>query len=273
MQSPVAAIVVFLLGAASLSAQDAVDAPETLEDVAITFVESGWNNRTWERRSYLLRRGGVVEGLWVESGAFASTLSYRETAGGTYEYRRLAEVERAELVLSLEGNEAPLVKQLRFFSNDGASVLHSDIFAHPESMRIQRMGGDQELLNLSNRAEIYAGGSAHTGFVLGKTGLYLIRVVGPTLKAFGVTDAVDAVGLTLHFVGDTTSELECEVGRAVPPEVLRRAAEWVGAFPLGEDGQDVAIMVRLYPGTYVAEARNLTASSGQAMIELYALSF
>lgn len=266
-------IVVSLACRSALPAAEPVEAPVVLENIAVTFSESGWNNRTWEKKSFVLRPNGEVEGLWAESGSFVLTSGYRATPSGTYSYQPLEETGRAELVLFLDGVEVPVVKQLRFHSATVASVLKDDFFAFPESMRITAMGGDQPMLNVSNRVEVSAGGSAHTGFVLGKTGQYLVRVVGPTLREFGVEDAAGATGIKLHRVGFPEHDIIFEAGLSAPSEVLRRAAQWVGAFPLVEDEQDVAVMVRLYPGTYVAEALNPTDQSGQVMIELYALPF
>ena len=262
-----------LLWLASISTGEPVQAPMVLENVAVTFSVSGWNHRTWEKQSFVLQADGKLGGLWAESGSFSLTTAHRQTPDGTFQYRPLPETGRAELVLSLDGTQTPLVKQLRFNSATHASVLNDDIYAHPESMQLSGMGGDQEMLNLSNRVEVSAGGAAHTGFVLGTPGHYLIRVVGPTLREFGVGDGVASPSLKMHKVGLPEHKIVFEAGFLAPSEVTRRAAQLVGAFPLIQNGEDVALIVRLYPGTYVAEALNPTDQSGQLMIELYALPF
>jgi hypothetical protein len=137
----------------------------------------------------------------------------------------------------------------------------------------------QRLVNLSTRGTVEPGadGLLIGGFVV--TGnapkRVLLRGIGPTLGAFGVTGTlVDPrlaiyAGTTLVAQNDDWSvpaPLTAQQTAATAAE-LTTAAQSVGAFALGAGAKDAAILVTLAPGAYTAQVSATT--TGVALVEIY----
>ena len=265
------AIVVALIFSVVGHAQEVVEAPERLENVIITFTEFGRDSINQIKCSFVVRGQGELEGLW-EEGKFGSfTTNYREAPDGSFTYKRLDQKGRADLVVWWDGESEPVTKELEFRSENTASNIAGNYRYGSEGVTLHAIDSDQQMLNLSNRCEISAQGSAHSGFVLKDSGKYLVRVVGPTLAAFGVETPVRAPAAEVHIVGSLRPLSELAAGRSAPPAVHRAAARLVGSFPLPESSADVAFVAQLRPGAYVIEARNPTSEAGEVLIEMYAL--
>ena len=124
--------------------------------------------------------------------------------------------------------------------------------------------------NLSVRAE--AGGGADTlitGFTVGpglrKT--VLIRAVGPTLGVFGVAGTLADPKLEL-FSG-TTKIAENDNWNASDANTFTS----VGAFALGANSKDAALVATLDPGSYTAQVSGLGAAAiGVALVEVYEIT-
>ncbi len=126
------------------------------------------------------------------------------------------------------------------------------------------------LANFSMRVELNpgAGATQTAGFVVvGKQPkLFLVRAVGPSLKAFGLTKVVarpqfryfDSKGAELVFVYPAI---------ALNWDIIFRAA---GAFPLGENG-DSYNYVSLAPGAYTIQVSDAQAAGGTVLLEIYEL--
>ena len=124
--------------------------------------------------------------------------------------------------------------------------------------------------NLSVRAQ--AGTAADTlitGFTVGpglrKT--VLIRAVGPTLGLFGVTGTLADPKLELY--SGTAKIAENDNWNASDATTFTS----VGAFALGANSKDAALVATLDPGSYTAQVSGLgAAASGVALVEVYEIT-
>lgn len=271
MQLRLLGILFALVSPFSAIGQDVVQSPDDLDNILITFSQVDGSLRGTIRQSYLLRPNGVVEGLWSEETWWGWVESYVPLSGGTFQYRRLNDLRQAELILKL-GDEGPVRRVLDFSSSSRAMVVNGDRFS-PMSMEIHPISRNRSIHNVSLRCSLPAGGSAHAGVVLDENETYLIRVIGPSLEAFGVENPLSHPLLSIHRNGRADDEFGFRAGRVAADQVARRAARLVGAFPLGETGGDVALIGRLYRGIYTFQATNPTDDEGEVLIELYPLPF
>lgn len=128
------------------------------------------------------------------------------------------------------------------------------------------------LLNVSVLKHIGSGLTA--GFTLGGTTSknILIRAVGPTLTAFGVTGVVadpEIVVVRLLPTGGSTpvGSNDNWGGGAT----LTKAFEDAGAFRLPPTSTDAAIAVTLAPGSYTVRVSGKANTTGVAIVEIYEL--
>jgi hypothetical protein len=139
------------------------------------------------------------------------------------------------------------------------------------------MGGNQartdveKLLNLSTRNAV--GGSAGVliaGFVVSGDAPkpVLIRVVGPTLNAFGLTNALPASRLEL-FNGSTAIASNTVWDAATNAADVAATSIRAGAFALPPRSRDAALLLTLEPGAYTAIASGVNNASGIALVEVY----
>ena len=126
------------------------------------------------------------------------------------------------------------------------------------------------LANLSTRARLAPRGVLTAGFVIrGEQALtILVRAVGPSLRVFGVGEAVAAPRLVL---AGATGVLAENQGWASAPNAraLRDAAARVGAFPVSGMAADAALLVTLPPGAYTAALAPTGEGGGVGLIEVY----
>lgn len=130
-----------------------------------------------------------------------------------------------------------------------------------------------ELCNLSTRAYLAPReGVLIAGFVVVGTGpkKLLIRAVGPTLSAFGVTDALANPRLAIMSgTGATLAENDDWSTGAGAAEVAATSPA-VGAFGLPPGSRDAALVVALPPGLFSAVVRSVEpAAGGVALLEIY----
>ena len=106
------------------------------------------------------------------------------------------------------------------------------------------------------------------GFVLGGTAptRVLIRVLGPTLGAFGVAGTIADPRLAL-FNSSSVQQAENNDWNGTPE--LIRAFESVGAFALALTSKDAALVATLPPGAYTVQASGVGGSTGVALVEVY----
>ena len=107
------------------------------------------------------------------------------------------------------------------------------------------------------------------GFVIDGTAnmTVLIRGVGPDLSAFGIGNAAQAVGITVH---DATGNVVAASAPSVGPNPDGTLAADVGDFPLTQPG-DSAVTVPLAPGPYtvIATPDPSMPATGVALLEVY----
>ena len=133
------------------------------------------------------------------------------------------------------------------------------------------------LINLSTRAQSGSGAGVLTaGLVVGGQGTLrvLLRAIGPGLAQFGV-DGFLARPSMLVFdssskpIGGNTGWTSGGL-----TEDLAAAARLTGAFPLspiGAGSADCAAVVTLVPGNYTIQASGLGGTTGEALVEVYAV--
>ena len=132
--------------------------------------------------------------------------------------------------------------------------------------------GSSRLVNLSVRSTAATGDdSLIVGFVAGPgAGLpVLVRGVGPTLGAFGVTGALADPVLTVTGAGGAALAANDDWGRAANASELAAAAAQAGAFALPTASLDAAVLAQLSPGAYTATVAGKTAAAGVALVEAY----
>ncbi len=156
------------------------------------------------------------------------------------------------------------------------TVLVSDFQDRTGEVLIEAYDADSmfatgRLVNLSTRTEV--GGAAGTliaGFVISGTGemTLLIRGVGPTLAAFGVSGV-----LSDPFIRVLNASQQ-EVGgnddwNSSGAAAKRSATATVGAFALQEGSLDSALLITLAPGAYTVLVEGFGGAAGNALVEIY----
>ncbi len=125
------------------------------------------------------------------------------------------------------------------------------------------------LVNVSSRVHLAsAGDSAIAGFVVTGTVAkkLLIRAVGPSLSAFGVSDPLPNPTLTVY---DRTSTVLATNSGWANDTQISAAGDAVGAFQLAAGRNDAAVILTLAPGPYTAQVSG--SSTGTALLEVYDL--
>jgi hypothetical protein len=125
-------------------------------------------------------------------------------------------------------------------------------------------------INLSTRALIDSGSDLAVGFVIGGRSActVLVRGVGPSLAAFGVTGLMEDPRLELY---DNTNGQRIAGNNdwAGAPEIAAVSAS-VGAFALASDAsKDAVLLLTLPPGPYSARISGANGAGGVALIEVY----
>lgn len=130
---------------------------------------------------------------------------------------------------------------------------------------------DRALINISTRGRIaIPGESLIAGFVIGGRSPrnILLRAVGPSLSAFGVTGALAQPTLTL-FQGTTVVATNRDWG-AVDPQRLNAAFDRAGAFRFANvESHDSAMYLPLDPGGYTLQTGSADGGLGSVLIEIY----
>jgi hypothetical protein len=132
--------------------------------------------------------------------------------------------------------------------------------------------GARRLVNVSARGIVTPATPFIAGFVITGTGpqRVLIRGIGPTLGTppFNVAGALPNPQLTL-FRGSTTMKSNDDWFRDPEATLIRDAASRAGAFALGANSLDAAILLYLEPGAYTAQISGPANATGLALVEVY----
>ncbi len=138
----------------------------------------------------------------------------------------------------------------------------------------------EQLVNISTRGRVGAGGNIIAGFVVGGDApkRVLIRAVGPGLKPYGVSDTLADSVLELYTAAGVAVarndnwQTPVRHGQGGAPATMAEilaAAEAAYAFPLTE--RDSALVVTLLPGVYTAVMTGVNGAPGAGMIEVFEL--
>lgn len=125
------------------------------------------------------------------------------------------------------------------------------------------------LLNLSSRAQVGTGADVLvTGFSLAGTGSkqILVRGVGPTLKDFGITNALPTPEVDFTDGNSNTLWTGTSWGGS---STLSDEFNAVGAFALPADSADAAHIFQSAVGRYTAVVKGAGGATGIAMAEIY----
>lgn len=132
------------------------------------------------------------------------------------------------------------------------------------------------LANLSTRGYVGNGeGVLIAGVSVGGTGKLrlLVRAVGPGLTQYGVAGVLAQPSISVY---DHTGQL---IGTNTGwtsgglKGDLAGAFSLVGAFPLSDTSTDSALILSLSPGTYTFHVSGVGGTTGEAMVEAYALPY
>lgn len=171
-------------------------------------------------------------------------------------------------------------------SRSGDSALFSKFEAGAYSARIAGKGNsgvvlmelydasattEARLVNVSTRAHVGLNENVLVaGFAIvgNRPQTVLIRAVGPTLSAFGVTGVLADPKLELRSSGQAAPLASNDdwAGTAT----LKAAFAAQGAFPLPTDAsKDAALLVTLEPGNYSVQVSGVAETVGEALLEIY----
>lgn len=100
---------------------------------------------------------------------------------------------------------------------------------------------------------------------------YLIRGVGPSLARFGVPHTLSDPSLLVHSGGGTAIAKNSgwTLQGSQTTNLIRGAAERVGAFSLSENSDDAALLLSVPPGAYSVILQSATGAGGLALLEIY----
>lgn len=141
---------------------------------------------------------------------------------------------------------------------------------------LQLSNQPSRLGNISTRGLVGGSNELIAGFVAAGTGTrqMLIRAVGPTLAANGLSGAVSDVqldvyrGSTILASNDNwgTQATGATLGTA---QQLAQVSTRVGAFSLPNNSRDAAVLITLQPGPYTVRVRGVGNAAGVALVEVY----
>lgn len=130
-------------------------------------------------------------------------------------------------------------------------------------------GNTARLVNVSARNRVGTGDNILVaGFVIVGEGQkrVLIRAVGPTLAAFGVTGTLADPKLEIYNSASAKIAENDDWAASLAP-VFAGA----GAFALVNGSFDAALAASLAPGSYTVQVRGVDGGSGEALVEIYEL--
>lgn len=133
------------------------------------------------------------------------------------------------------------------------------------------------MLNTSVRGIASATKPVILGFTITDTQRdVLVRVIGPSLAQFGVSDAAADTTLTLQTArlgtysnddwGSFTPQENILAGATAP---LVKMGALTGAFPLGLESKDAAVYAKLPPGSYTVQGYSKSAMPAEVLLEVY----
>jgi hypothetical protein len=132
------------------------------------------------------------------------------------------------------------------------------------------------LVNISTRARVGTGANVLIpGFVIQGSGteILLIRAVGPSLSAFGVSGALSQASLEVVDSAGAVRAADNAWSFNSDPNEISSISASVGAFALAPFSNDSAVIVTLPAGAYTVQVSNMFGESGVALAEIYEVAF
>jgi outer membrane protein assembly factor BamB/subtilisin family serine protease len=199
------------------------------------------------------------------SASDATPLKYQWLFNG----RSLAGATNATLILS-SAQSADVGRYTVLVTGSGGSLVSS-----ATTLRLNTIATDgARLVNLAVRTTAGSGDKLLTvGLAIGGAGTsgpkpLLIRGVGPTLAAFGVTGAIEDPKLDL-FPGGGTVAIATNDNWGGDPDVAAITPQ-VGAFNFANvTSKDAALFTQRNAGTYTVQISSATGGPGVALAEIY----
>ena len=156
-------------------------------------------------------------------------------------------------------------------TGDGSGVALAEVYdASPADsfvLSTPRLTNVSALTHVGTGSDVLITGFSITG-ATPKT--VLIRGIGPTLAAFGVTGALADPKLELFQAGSgTATSANDNWGAAANATQIASAAAGVGAFALASDSKDAVLLLALPPGSYTAQVSGAGTETGLALVEVY----
>ncbi len=136
---------------------------------------------------------------------------------------------------------------------------------------LYELDGSGRTVNLSTRARVRSGAGVLIGGFVVQGAAYkrmLIRAVGPTLGAFGVSGVLADPVLTVYS-GSTVLATNDRWEAAENSAALAAASTRAGAFNLAAQSEDAALLITLPPGAYTVEVKGKGGAEGVALLEIY----
>jgi sugar lactone lactonase YvrE len=210
-----------------------------------------------------LQTAGVVAGTndnW-SSGSAVGQLTLAATQVGAF----ALPAESLDSAILATAVENAMTAQASSRNNAGGIVLVELYDTTPT--------GPSRLINVSARARVGGGENAlFAGFVVSGSGskTLLIRAIGPTLGAFGVSGVLADPRLDI-FVSGASAPMASNDNWG-GNGVLAAAFRSVAAFSLpANDSKDAALLVLLPPGAYSAQVTGVGGLTGEVLLEIYEL--
>ena len=130
------------------------------------------------------------------------------------------------------------------------------------------------MINISCRALVGTGADVVIpGFVIegDLPSRVLIRAVGPSLQQLGVAGFLANPQFRIYDIAGTPIAFNDGWRNLWDPSEITAASQLAGAFPLGENSEDAAMIIDLDPGLYTVVTSGENGTTGIALVELYAI--
>lgn len=265
------------LGLLLLAASALAAPPASVAGLKFVHTQHARDNIFYARSTeLLLNTDGTYTGLWEtvwsphDNGKviLPKTSAFSIPPNGTWTYRVIDD-QTAELTLDRQ------IRVLKFFTNpaqptpNGGSIQIADSYTHSFAFSTYDRTG--RIQNTSTRSYLAPGRSITLGLVVTNGDRpFLVRVIGPGLRTFGIADALPDPVLNLS-IASSIRDLHESDRMPTPSASLSLAERRVGAFPMPSP-KDVGKLLRLTDGVYTLEITAASkASSGEVLIEIYQL--
>lgn len=179
-------------------------------------------------------------------------------------------------------NTPPLTEDASFWVEVSSQDSAGNPFAAISSESVQiivsndRSSTLERLSNVSLRAQMEEGNSGLVaGFVISGTGSkrVLLRALGPSLSQQGVSNPVEDISMNLFRLSGTSQfsliGSNEDWWRAVNASEIVSVSNLMGAYTLGPESGDAAMLLHLPVGVYGAQLAGSSMGGGTALVEIF----